>query len=82
MINGVYFAKSASYSNSYAEKNTTGKCHMFVCKVLVGRFEVGNQSILTPNEGYDTTVDNSNNPTIFSIFHDSQAYPEYLFVYE
>jgi poly [ADP-ribose] polymerase 10/14/15 len=30
----------------------------------------------------DTTVDNPQNPSIFVIYHDAQAYPEYLLTYE
>lgn len=54
---------------------------MFVSKVLVGKSEVGNSAVNVPVSG-DTTVDNVNSPSIFVIYHDAQAYPEYLLTYE
>ena len=30
---------------------------------------------------YNTLVDNANNPSIFVIFHDTQAYPQYVIEY-
>ena len=35
-----------------------------------------------PPDGFDTTVENTASPTIFVIYHDAQAYPEYLITYE
>ena len=35
-----------------------------------------------PPNNADTTVENVQNPTIFVIYHDAQAYPEYLLTYE
>jgi len=35
-----------------------------------------------PGDGFDTTVENIASPTIFVIYHDAQAYPEYLITYE
>jgi hypothetical protein len=34
-----------------------------------------------PNDAH-TTVDNLQNPSIYVIYHDAQAYPEYLLTYE
>lgn len=62
---------------------------MFLAKVLTGDFEEGDNSYVQPplKRGsetalYDSCVDDVNNPTIFVIFQDSQAYPEYLITYE
>ena len=55
---------------------------MFVCKVLVGKYEQGNSSVVVPPNGGDTTVDNLTSPSIFVIYHDAQGYPEYLLTYE
>jgi poly [ADP-ribose] polymerase 10/14/15 len=43
---------------------------------------LGNENTKFPPPNSDTTVDNQLNPTIFVIYHDAQAYPEYLLTYE
>ena len=35
---GSYFAKNASYSHSYADKDASGYRYMFIAQVLVGRY--------------------------------------------
>ena len=35
-----------------------------------------------PSPNADTTVNDTRNPIIFVIFHQAQAYPEYLLTYE
>ena len=94
---GVYFARDASYSHEYTNLGGVGKPkaagntnhgHMFICKVLVGFSAVGNSSIETKNlpkqqDGVtpvDTTTDSKK--SIFVIYHDAQAYPEYLITYQ
>jgi len=52
-----------------------------VSKVLVGKSEVGNSSVNVPINA-DTTVDNLATPSIYVIYHDAQAYPDYLLTYE
>ena len=80
---GVYFAKQASYSHSYTDRhrNKTGHGHIFVTRVLVGKTELGHGALNVPASG-DTTVNDVNAPSIFVIYHDAQAYPEYLLTYE
>ena len=34
-----------------------------------------------PNVLYDSVVDNIANPSIFVVFYDAQAYPEYLITF-
>ncbi len=82
-MKGVYFAKQASYSHNYTDRarSKTGHGHIFVTKVLVGKVEPGNSALNVPVAG-DTTVDNVASPSIFVIYHDAQAYPEYLLTYE
>ncbi|KAJ8342153.1 hypothetical protein SKAU_G00320810 [Synaphobranchus kaupii] len=66
---GTYFAVDPKYST-----------------VLVGEFTKGDDKMVAPpqrNPGksadlYDSVVDDTANPTMFIIFHDAQAYPEYL----
>ncbi|XP_071793811.1 protein mono-ADP-ribosyltransferase PARP14-like isoform X2 [Asterias amurensis] len=89
--NGTYFAVSASYSAQahYAKPDANGTKHIFVTNVLVGDFIRGSQGMITPPpkpqnpaELFDSVVDNMNAPGIYVIFHDAQAYPEYLIKFQ
>lgn len=58
---------------------------MYLCQVLTGDFTAGQQNMITPPakgnnsvQMYDSVVDNVAKPSMFVIFHDSHAYPEYL----
>eukprot|EP00538_Stauroneis_constricta_P000233 CAMPEP_0119552200 /NCGR_PEP_ID=MMETSP1352-20130426/5261_1 /TAXON_ID=265584 /ORGANISM="Stauroneis constricta, Strain CCMP1120" /LENGTH=1034 /DNA_ID=CAMNT_0007598393 /DNA_START=93 /DNA_END=3197 /DNA_ORIENTATION=- len=84
---GVYFARDASYSShtTYSAPNSRGVQQMFMCRVVVGDWCQGKEGQLTPDakphnqlELFDSTVDNVLNPSIFVVYHDAQAYPEYL----
>ncbi|ESO95134.1 hypothetical protein LOTGIDRAFT_117519, partial [Lottia gigantea] len=86
---GVYFAVSSSYSVGYA-KGVQGQRQMYQCKVLVGEYTKGNSSYRVPpakqglssvSSVYESLVDNVSNPSMFVIFHDTQAYPEYLITF-
>ncbi|KAM7407781.1 hypothetical protein PAMA_003509 [Pampus argenteus] len=88
--NGTYFAVGASYSasNTYSIPNPQGKKCMYLCRVLTGDYTVGKQGIIVPpakgnnsSQQYDSVVDNMANPSMFVIFHDIQAYPEYLITF-
>ncbi|XP_072026437.1 protein mono-ADP-ribosyltransferase PARP14-like [Amphiura filiformis] len=86
---GTYFARDAAYSNGYAAASGPNNYkHMYMCKVLTGEFAQGNPNMVSPppkpnspTEMYDCVVDNVNGPRVFVVFHDSQAYPEYLISY-
>lgn len=85
---GVYFAvKSAlSLNNRYSPPNADGHKFVFVSRVLTGDYTKGCHSMKTAplkQSGdmpfrYDSVTDNVNNPEIFVIFNDTQAFPEYL----
>jgi poly [ADP-ribose] polymerase 10/14/15 len=80
---GVYFARDASYSIPYSLPDAYGVQYMFMCRVAVGDWLEGRPGINTPdskpdNELFDSTVDNVRDPSIFVIYQDAQAYPEYL----
>lgn len=82
---GVYFARDAAYSSSttYSRPNSRGIQHMFLCRVTVGEYCRGRNGALAPevrkgHQLYDTTVDDTRNPSIYVTYHDAQAYPEYL----
>ncbi|XP_078392367.1 protein mono-ADP-ribosyltransferase PARP10 [Cetorhinus maximus] len=85
---GVYFALNAvvSAQDQYSPPNASGHKFVFVAKVLTGAYTNGKSNMKTPplkeNSDmplrYDSLVDNCNNPKIFVIFNDTQAYPQYL----
>ena len=67
----------------YARPNAAGVQRVFYCKVLVGEYCKGEESLKQPpiRKGYlryDSTVDNPPRPEIFVAYHDAQMYPEYL----
>lgn len=86
---GVYFAVNAGYSASnFSPADTSGLKRLYVARVLTGRYTVGNSSMkATPPRGsdptdcFDSLVNNQQQPTMFVIFHDDQAYPEYLITF-
>ncbi|KAM9709256.1 poly(ADP-ribose) polymerase family member 14-related sequence 1 [Menidia menidia] len=89
--NGSYFAVQASYSSSdtYSRPNQKGEKFMYLCRVLTGDFTVGQANMIAPpskgsnpNEMYDSVVDQMGTPSMFVIFHDTQAYPEYLITFK
>lgn len=86
---GCYFALEANYSEQFAVPDTGGVQRMFLCRVLVGDYCQGKNNQLTPdskpggiNELFDSTVDDITDPEIFVVYHDSQAYPEYLVTFQ
>lgn len=88
--NGSYFAVDPNYSaQGYAQPDGKGHKRMYLARVLVGEFTNGRRGMLTPPSKssvnaadlYDSVVDNSANPTMFIIFSDIQAYPEYLITF-
>uniref|UniRef100_A0A4W6GBK6 Poly [ADP-ribose] polymerase n=1 Tax=Lates calcarifer TaxID=8187 RepID=A0A4W6GBK6_LATCA len=84
---GTYFAVNASYSasNTYSRPNQNQEKFMYLCRVLTGDYTVGQSNMIVPpakgpstTQKYDSVVDNQANPSMYVIFHDSQACPEYL----
>uniref|UniRef100_A0A8C4EUA4 Poly [ADP-ribose] polymerase n=1 Tax=Dicentrarchus labrax TaxID=13489 RepID=A0A8C4EUA4_DICLA len=89
--NGTYFAVNASYSasNTYSKPNQNGEKCMYLCRVLTGDFTLGQQNMIVPPakgavsvQKYDSVVDNVARPSMYVIFHDTQAYPEYLITFK
>ncbi|XP_025083447.1 poly [ADP-ribose] polymerase 11-like [Pomacea canaliculata] len=87
---GAYFSTTARYSHSYTRIDTTVTGDplrfMFLGKVLVGQYTLGDPSYTKPPERdrlklYDSCVNDYFNPTIFVIFDLAQSYPEYLIQY-
>ncbi|XP_019641150.1 PREDICTED: poly [ADP-ribose] polymerase 14-like isoform X1 [Branchiostoma belcheri] len=89
---GVYFAKHASYSaqDTYSPPDAQGDKHIYQARVIVGEYTAGKSGLLEPPPKnpsnaavrYDSVVDNVKNPSIFVVFHDTDAYPEYHIVFK
>uniref|UniRef100_A0A8C3M663 Uncharacterized protein n=1 Tax=Geospiza parvula TaxID=87175 RepID=A0A8C3M663_GEOPR len=89
---GTYFAVNASYSaqDTYSVRDVNGRKHMYLARVLTGQYCAGTaglkapppRSQADPTDLYDSVVDNVYNPTMFVIFNDIQAYPQYLITFK
>ncbi|CAJ1085949.1 protein mono-ADP-ribosyltransferase PARP14-like isoform X2 [Xyrichtys novacula] len=87
---GVYFAVNADYSaGRYSPLDASGLKRLYVTRVLTGRYTVGNSQLKAapprgsdPTDCYDSVVDNRQLPNMYVIFHDDQAYPEYLITFK
>ncbi|KAL6457663.1 hypothetical protein MHYP_G00346260 [Metynnis hypsauchen] len=85
---GVYFAveSALSVSDTYSPPNADGHKFIFMARVLTGDFTVGKHEMKTAplkdTSGipvrYHSVVDKLDSPTLFVIFNDTQAYPQYL----
>ena len=89
--NGTYFAVNADYSaqDTYSKPNANGEKCMYLCQVLTGDFTLGKKDMVVPPAKsntslnlYDSVVNDMANPIMFIIFHDTQAYPEYLITFK
>ncbi|XP_075821311.1 protein mono-ADP-ribosyltransferase PARP14-like isoform X6 [Microtus pennsylvanicus] len=88
---GTYFAVKASYSahDTYSRPDANGKKYMYYVRVLTGNYTTGNSSLIVPpprdpqnpTDLYDTVTDDDKNPSLFVVFYDNQAYPEYLITF-
>ncbi|XP_062239459.1 protein mono-ADP-ribosyltransferase PARP14-like isoform X1 [Platichthys flesus] len=86
---GVYFAVNAEYSaKNFCPRDPSGLGRLYVARVLTGRYTVGNPKLnappprgTDPTDCFDSLVDNQQTPTMFVVFHDDQAYPEYLITF-
>ncbi|CAF1359198.1 unnamed protein product [Adineta ricciae] len=76
---GAYFSSHATFSHSYANPNSNGERRMFIARVLIGKTTPGDSSMKTRPVGFDSTTDGNH---IFVIYHDAQAYAEYLITYK
>ncbi|KAL3863209.1 hypothetical protein ACJMK2_004975 [Sinanodonta woodiana] len=88
---GVYFAKKSYYSarDMFSPPDTAGNKKMYLTKVLTGKYALGTQGMRVPPplvpgrpELHDSVVDDIKTPFIFVIFHDTQAYPDYLITFK
>ncbi|XP_067289789.1 protein mono-ADP-ribosyltransferase PARP14 [Pseudorasbora parva] len=88
--NGTYFAVDPSYSaQGYSKPDAKGHKRMYLARVLVGDFTQGKAGLPVPPakssnsaDLYNSVVDQINNPSMFVIFNDVQAYPEYIITFQ
>uniref|UniRef100_A0A7N6BPQ8 Poly [ADP-ribose] polymerase n=1 Tax=Anabas testudineus TaxID=64144 RepID=A0A7N6BPQ8_ANATE len=86
---GVYFAVNADYSaRHFSPADASGLRRLYVACVLTGRYTLGNANMKAPpprgtdpTDCFDSLVNNQQQPAMFVIFHDDQAYPEYLITF-
>ncbi|KAK7089051.1 protein mono-ADP-ribosyltransferase PARP15-like isoform X2 [Littorina saxatilis] len=88
----VYFARTANYASAhkFAKRNARGERIVFYCSVLVGRCVQARDGLQFPSTrqetevqaDFDCVVDDLNHPSIFAVYKDSQAYPEYKIVFK
>lgn len=89
---GTYFAVNASYSANpiYSKPAADGSQLMFIARVLTGIYTQGQSNMnvppprnsLQPHDRYDSVVDKTDNPNMYVVFHDNQAYPDYLITFQ
>ncbi|XP_030042241.1 protein mono-ADP-ribosyltransferase PARP14 [Microcaecilia unicolor] len=87
---GVYFAVNAEYSATYSKPNTDGFYTLIQARVLTGTYTLGrpnlravpSRSTSLNHDLFDSVVDKMESPSVFVIFHDSQAYPEYRITFK
>ncbi|GLD53861.1 poly [ADP-ribose] [Lates japonicus] len=89
---GTYFAVNASYSANptYSRPAADGSQLMFVARVLTGLYTQGQSGMKVPpplndqqpHDRYDSVVDKLDNPGMYVVFHDNQAYPDYLITFK
>jgi poly [ADP-ribose] polymerase 10/14/15 len=83
---GVYFALNWTYSaqERYSPIDNDGWKFIYQVRALTGEYTKGNKDMKEPpfkpktNIRFDSAVDDINAPEIFVLFHDAEAYPEYL----
>jgi poly [ADP-ribose] polymerase 10/14/15 len=88
---GMYFSGIASYSAQpkYSEPDENKDKYMYYARVLTGMVTKGQQGLKVPPPRdpsnphvlYDSTSFDPDNPTLFAVFYDAQAYPEYLITF-
>ncbi|XP_013770854.1 poly [ADP-ribose] polymerase 14-like [Pundamilia nyererei] len=89
---GTYFAVDANYSAqpTYSKPAADGSQLMFVARVLTGVCTHGRHDMTVPpprshqqpHDRYDSVVDRIDNPSMYVVFHDNQAYPDYLITFK
>ena len=75
----------SSTADQISPPNKNGDKFIIMAKVVTGDYCKGNSSCKTIPykpasriDCYDSIVDDISNPTLFGVFHDTAAYPEYI----
>jgi hypothetical protein len=77
---GIYFASTASYSESYccSSESLDGCRRMLVGAVALGRIAKGVKDMCTPPHGHHSLANSIENPEVFVIQDGASAYPAYV----
>ena len=69
----------------FSPPNNNGEKFMFMAKVITGDYCKGDDTLKCAPykqgsriEQYDSVVNDESNPTMYAVFHDAAAYPEYI----
>ena len=88
---GCYFAVKSNYSSQdhYSPSNSKGVRYIILARVVTGEFCVGKSSLKSApykdgsaTEQYESVVDDESKPSMYCVFNDSSAYPEYIIKYK
>ncbi|ELU11571.1 hypothetical protein CAPTEDRAFT_140364, partial [Capitella teleta] len=89
---GSYFAVNTSYSMSptYSPSGPNGLRYIFQARVVTGLTTRGNSGLRDPPAKhpnrpdilFDSVCDNPANPSMFVVFSDPAAYPEYIVMFQ
>ena len=83
----TYFSATSQYSagSTFSPPNNNGEKFMIMAKVITGDYCKGDVSLKCAPykkdqkfEQYDSVVDDESKPTMYAVFHDAAAYPEYI----
>ncbi|KAM9500818.1 protein mono-ADP-ribosyltransferase PARP11-like [Clarias gariepinus] len=87
---GTYFSIHAAYADIYSKDRSQGHRNgtriMFLARVIVGNYRIGQPGFCKPDGDqieniHDSCVDNTLYPKTFVIFNSNQIYPEYVLEY-
>ncbi|KAG0719274.1 Poly [ADP-ribose] polymerase 12 [Chionoecetes opilio] len=84
---GTYFGINPGISFGYCRPGPNGLKNIFVARVAVGSIINGNPNMARPPDNpatsmlYDSTVDNTANPSMVVKYSQQECYPEYLITF-
>ena len=86
---GIYFTEQASYSDSYAHRNTSRQKVLMLTKLLTGEethVMPHNRGLKFPpdkpnGDRYDTVTGDTGGSKVYVVYENGRAYPEYLVTY-
>ena len=78
---GIYFARNADFSHTYATPDDKGVHTMLLCRIVNGQMCLGVKGMKTVQPEYDSAVDTFPDPEIFVIFNKDQILPEWIIEY-